>query len=187
MCVVSRYDRGVSTTPADRLRPLRRARQVREFTAEPVDRAALDAIADVARWSGSSRNTQPWRFIAVRDVLLIRQIAETGHPQTRSLHTAMAALAITLPDDDARTTSLAYDDGRVAERVLIAASMLALGAGIAWVRLDVRSEIGRLLGVEEGRFVRTIMAIGHPSAEGLARKSPPGQARLPLDDLLTWR
>jgi nitroreductase len=171
----------------ERLRPLIRTRQIRHFTSEPVEDELLMALAEVARWSGSSRNSQPWRFIAVRDVPLIRQVAETGHPQTRSLHTAMAALAITLPDDDARTTSLAYDDGRVAERVLIAASMLAFGAGIAWVRLDVRSEIGRLLAVEEGRFVRTIMAIGHPSAEGLARKSPPGQARLPLDDLLTWR
>ena len=171
----------------ERLRPLITTRQVRHFTSEPVADELLLALAEVARWSGSSRNSQPWRFIAVRDAALIRQIAETGHPQTRSLHTAMAALAITLPDDEARTTSLAYDDGRVAERILVAASMLGLGAGIAWVRADVRHEIGRHLGVEEGRFVRTIMALGHPSAEGLARRSAPGQARLPLDDLLTWR
>jgi len=36
--------------------------------------------------------------------------------------------------------------------------------------------------VEEGRHVPTIMAIGHPSPEGLAPKSPPGQARV-----LSWR
>jgi nitroreductase len=164
-----------------------RTRQIRQFTSEPVAEDALMAMAEVARWSGSSRNSQPWRFIVVRNEALIRQIAEVGHPQTRALRTAMAAMAIALPDDEVRAISLAYDDGRVAERLLIAASMLGLGAGIAWARPDVRSEIGHLLGVEEGRFVRTVMAIGHPSAEGLAPNSALGQARLPLDQLLTRR
>ena len=41
-------------TPADRLRPLRRTRQYREFEATPVDRETLDALVDVARWTGSS-------------------------------------------------------------------------------------------------------------------------------------
>ena len=148
---------------------------------------SLLALAEVARWSGSARNGQPWRFILVTDISLIRQLAEAGQPQTRSLRTATAALAITLPDEDSRANTYAYDDGRVAERVLIAASMLGLGAGIAWVRPDVRPEIGDLLGVEAGRFVRTIMAIGHPSAEGLAAKSVAGRARLSLDELLTRR
>jgi nitroreductase len=170
----------------DVLKPLIRTRQFRQFTSLPVPDEVLTALAEVARWSGSSRNSQPWRFLLVRDAALIRRIAEIGHPQTRSLHTAMAALAITLPEDDQRAISYAYDDGRVAERVLIGASMLGMGAGIAWVRADVRQEIDELLGVENGRFVRTIMAIGHPSEEGRAPKSPPGQARLPLDELVDW-
>ena len=169
------------------LKPLIRTRQFRQFTDEPLSDDSLLALAEVARWTGSSRNTQPCRYLLVRDVPLIRRIADIGQPQTRSLHTAMALLAITLPDDDQRAISLTYDDGRVAERVLIAASMLGLGAGIAWVRSDVRTEIGQLLGVEDGRFVRTIMALGHPSAEGRAPKSAPGQARLPLAELIDWR
>jgi nitroreductase len=171
----------------ERLMPMIRTRQYRHYTSEAVADEDLTALAAVARWSGSSRNSQPWRFIVVRDVALIRRIAEIGHPQTRALGTALAAMAVTLPDDERRAISHAFDDGRVAERVLIGASMLGLGAGVTWVRSDVRQEIGALLGVEEGRFVRTIMAIGHPSAEGRAPKSPPGHARLPLDELLTWR
>jgi nitroreductase len=171
----------------ERVKPLIRTRQIRLFTIEPVADEQLRAIAEVARWSGSSRNSQPWGFVVIKDLSLIRGLAEVGHPQTRSLTTAMAALAITLPVEEGREISLAYDDGRVAERVLIAASMLGLGAGIAWVRADVREEIGRLLDVDEGRFVRTIMSIGHPSAEGLAPKSAPGQARRPVDELVSWR
>lgn len=166
------------------VRPMLRTRQCRHFTDQPVADEDLAALTEVARWSGSSRNSQPWRFLLTRDVALIRAMAEAGHPQTRSLLTAMAAFAIVLPHDEERTTVHAYDDGRVAERILIAAGMLGLGAGICWVRSDVRQRFGELLDLPEGRLVRTIMALGHPSAEGLAPKSAAGQARLPLGELV---
>jgi nitroreductase len=172
----------VSTSPADRLRPLRRTRQVREFTGQPLDHADLEAIADVARWSGSSRNTQPWRFIVITDVDALRRIAEAGLPQTRALRSATAAIAIVLPVDDKHEIGLAYDDGRAAERVLIAAGILELGAGIAWVRSDVRPAIGEVLGLPGDRYVRTIVALGHPTQAALAPKTVPGEARLPRDE-----
>jgi nitroreductase len=171
----------VTTTPADILQPLRRARQFREFTAEPVDQAALDAIADVARWSGSSRNSQPWRFIVVRDEAVLRRLAEIGMPQTRSLHTATAAIAIVLPGP-ADDVSNAFDEGRAAERMLIAASMLDLGAGIAWVRSDVREAVGSMFELPADRFIRTIVALGHPTDAARRPKSAAGSARLSRDE-----
>jgi nitroreductase len=177
-------------SPADRLRPLRATRQVREFTTQPVDRAALDALADVARWSGSSRNSQPWRFIVISDPATIRRLHEIGVPQTRSLNTATAALAIVLPvrgGEDlgmATDVSLAYDDGRVAERLLVAAGLLGLGAGIAWVRAELRGAIGEVLGLPADRFVRTIIALGHPSEAAKQPKSAPGAARLPRSEVV---
>ena len=172
----------MANTAADRLRPLRRARQIREFTDEQVSREDLDALANVARWTGSSRNTQPWRFIIVTDVDAIRRIAEIGLPQTRALKSATAALAIVLPVDETHEIGIAYDDGRAAERILIAAGMLDLGAGIAWVRSDVREPIGEVLGLPAERYVRTIVALGHPSDAALAPKAAPGDARLPRDE-----
>jgi nitroreductase len=164
--------------PADTLAPLRRTRQYREFTAEPVAQEALDAIADVARWSGSSRNSQPWRFIVITDGETIRALAAAGLPQTRSLNTATAAIAIVLPADEGREIGHAYDDGRAAERMLIAAGMLGLGAGIAWVRGEVREAVGRILRLPSDHYVRTIIALGHPSDAAKAPKSEPGKARL---------
>lgn len=169
---------------AETLRPLRRTRQVREFTDQPVDRRELDAIADVARWTGSSQNSQPWRFIVMTDVVVLRQIAEIGLPQTRSLRTATAAIAIVLPatDSDRHEIGVAYDDGRAAERILIAAGMLDLGAGIAWIRSDVRPALGELLGLPADRYVRTLVSLGHPTEAALAPKAAPGEARLPHDE-----
>jgi len=84
-----------------------------------------------------------------------------------------------LPAEPGRELSDAYDDGRAAERALIAASVLGLGAAIAWIRSDVRSAVGNLLGLPQDRFVRTIVAMGHPSEAARRPKSAPGTARMP--------
>jgi nitroreductase len=170
-----------SVDPHGALRPLRRVRQVREFTDEPPSDAALEAIADVGRWTGSSRNTQPWRFIVLRDRATLRRMFEIGQPQTRALRTATAAIAIVVPAPDAHAVWVAYDDGRAAERLLIAASLLGLGAGIQWVRDDVAAPIGELLGLPADWRVRTIVALGHPTEAALQPKAAPGEARLARD------
>ena len=171
-------------TPHEILRPLRRARQVCEFTAEPPSDAALDAIADVGRWTGSASNTQPWRFIVIRDEAVLRRLAEAGPPQTRALRTATAAIAIVLPVRDDHVTGDVYDDGRAAERLLIAASMLGLGAGIQWIRDDVLEAVRELLGLPPDRRVRTIIALGYPTEAARQPKAAPGEARLPRDQAI---
>ena len=164
--------------PADTVRPLLRARQTREFTDEPLDPAAVDAIADAARWSGSSQNKQPWRFIVIRSRETLDAIAEAGAPSTRALATAQAAIAVTMPSGEGRGISLAYDEGRAAERMLVAASMLGLGAGITWIGPDAREGVAALLGLPEDRSVRTVLAIGHPTPGARRPKAAPGEARL---------
>jgi nitroreductase len=170
-------------SPAEAVRPLVRTRQYRDFTDEPVADAELDAIVDAARWTGSAGNEQPWRFIVVRDRDTIRRLSEAGMPQTRALSTAPAAIAIVLPED-AMTIARSYDDGRAAERILVAASMLGLGAGITWVTKANMPAFAEILGLPGDRYVRTIMAVGHPTAAARAPKARPGQARLPRDEVV---
>ena len=168
----------MTTSEQARVQTLLRARQVREFTDEPLTGAELQALTDVARWSGSSRNNQPWRFIVVSDRAVIERIHDAGAPQTRSLRTAQQAIAIVLgrdPDD----LEDAFDEGRAAERVLIAAGLLGLAAGISWVQPSARPVVGELLGLPPDRFVRTMIAVGHPSEAARRPKSAPGDARLP--------
>jgi nitroreductase len=169
----------VTPDPAELVRPLLQVRQVRDFSDEPISAAALDAIADAARWSGSSRNAQPWRFIVVREAATIGAMAEIGLPQTRALVTATAAVAIVMPEAPGTGIVNAYDEGRAAERILVSASLLGLGAAISWVRGEVRTAIGTQLGVPDGWFVRTLVALGHPTTGARRPKSPPGAARLP--------
>lgn len=172
------------TALLEKLRPVIRTRQIREFAAEPLRAAELEALTEAARWTGSSRNEQPWHLITIEDETTLGRLAEAGLPQTRALGTATAAIAVVLPADPERRVSDAYDDGRLAERILVAATILGLGAGITWIRRDVAPVVAGLLGLPPDRYVRTIVALGHPSEGARRPKSAPGQARKPRSEIV---
>lgn len=169
-------------SPIERVRPLVRTRQIRDFTDQPLTDDQLVAITDVARWSGSNSNSQPWRFIVIRDRATLRQLADLGMPSTRSLQKAVAAVAIAIPAAKDRVVSNAFDDGRAAERMLVATTMLGIGGAIAWIGPGIRETARGILGLPEDWMVRTVVALGHPSEAATAPKAAPGTARRPREE-----
>jgi nitroreductase len=172
--------------PGDRqgdmvLGALRRTRQIREFTEESVDEAALQAILEVARWTGSGANRQPWTFVIVRDPAVRQQIAEIA---PHAAHVANAPLAIAIVMNGVAPQWDDYDEGRVAERILIAATALGLGAGVGLVNGHERTEVGALLDVRAPSYLRTMISLGHPTEAALRRHTGPGTGRRPLAEFV---
>lgn len=163
---------------------LRRTRQIRQFTDEPIDDEELRAILEVARWTGSSQNQQTWTFLVLRDPAVRERIGDVTR-YASYVKKAPLAIAIVMPGEDLETE--AYDEGRVAERVLIAASALGLGAGIGWTDGEERAVVGSLLGITPPAFVRTIISVGHPTEDAKRPRSGPGTGRRPLEDLVRER
>ncbi len=81
----------------------------------------------------------------------------------------------------------AYDEGRAAERMLVAAGTLDLGAGIGWVQEAQRPAVAAFLGLTAPAFVRTIISLGHPTDAARRPRSAPGTARRPLAELVQER
>jgi nitroreductase len=163
------------------LRALRRTRQVRRFTDEPVAEDDLQALLEVARWTGSSENSQPWQFLVIRDPGVRRRIGELS---SYARHVARAPLAIAIVMRGHDAESEAYDEGRVAERILIGAGAMDLGAGIGWAERPEQAAVGELLDILPPAFVRTIVSIGHPTEEARRPRSGPGTGRRPLQELV---
>ena len=178
----------VRTTTTDTrdvvLQALRRTRQIRSFTHEPVSEDDLQAILEVCRWTGSSMNTQPWQFIVLRDPDVRRRIGEIS-VHARYVAKAPLAIAIAMPGEDRESD--AYDEGRVAERILIAASAMDLGAGIGWIEEQDYATIDELLGLTLPTFVRTVVSIGHPSEEARKPRTGPRTGRRPLEAFVRER
>ena len=175
----------------DTLAVLRGVRNTREFTAEPVSDEALTAILEVARRTGSAMNAQPWEFVVVRDPAVLRAISETG-PNLPWM--AGAPLAIVLVMAGQRPELEGFDEGRLAERIMAAAYGQGLAAGLGWFLAgEPRKRAFALLGVPDGKTMRTVVAIGHPAPNAGPAAPPPGSpsegtkptaARKPLADLV---
>jgi nitroreductase len=176
--------KSTTTTSEPVLRALRRTRQVRQFTDEPITEADLTEILRVARWTGSSTNWQPWTFIVIHKRADMERLAQLA-PYAR--HAARAAVAIAIEMPGERPEWETYDEGRVAERILVAAGALGLGAAIGWADGDERSGVAQFLGLTAPHYVRTIVSIGHPTEQARKPRSAPGNARRPLAEIVRER
>lgn len=166
------------------LEQIRKVRQIRQYRPDPVPEDVVTELLEVARWTGSSRNTQPWHFIVVDDREILRRISQLRPPIN---WVADAPLGIAIVLDGESETSEAYDEGRVTERLLIAAKLLGLGGGVAWYGdSSQQAEAKRILGIPAERTARSIVAIGYPRSVRDPRPNPARGGRKPLAELVSF-
>src|SRR6266850_3144615 len=139
---------------------MRTVRQARQYAGEPIPEGVIKQLLQVARWTGSSRNSQPWHFVVVTDKDQLRKISQLRAPIN---WLAAAPLGIAIVLDGGSPISEAYDEGRVTERILVAAHALGYGGGVAWFGDDAQqAEAKRILRIPAERTARSIVMIGRP-------------------------
>jgi len=163
------------------LEEIRKVRQSRKFTDEPVTDDQLASLLEIAQWTGSSQNTQPWHFIVIRDKAQLEKVSAVRGESIK--WAAAAPLAIALVINAKGEISGAFDEGRVTERLMIAARLLGLGAGTAWYGdASQQAAAKELLGIPVEMTARSMVVIGHP-APGAQSNSG---GRKPLSELVSY-
>src|SRR5688572_12699083 len=175
---------GAPTNAREVIEELRKVRQIRQYRPDPVPEDLVQELLEVARWTGSSRNTQPWHFIVITDKEQLRKISELRPPIN---WVAEAPLAIAIVLDGENDTNETFDEGRVSERLLIAARVLGLGGGTAWFGNEAqRAEGKRILGIPPERTARSVVVLGYPTTTKDHRPNPAGGGRKPLSELVSY-
>jgi len=163
---------------------IRTVRQARLYRPDPVPDEVVEQLLELARWTGSSRNTQPWRFVVITDKEQLRKISQLRPPIN---WVADAPLAIGIVLNGENEASEAHDEGRVTERLLIGARVLGLGGGIAWFGDEAQQAEGeRILGVPEGMTARGVVAIGYPTTTKDHRPTRAVPGRKPLAEIVSY-
>lgn len=163
---------------------LRKVRQARQFRPDPVPDDVLNELLEIARWTGSSRNTQPWHFVVITDKEQLRRISQIRPPIN---WVADAPLGIAIVLNGANAASEAYDEGRVSERLLIGARILGLGGGTAWFGdAGQQQQAKEILGIPAERTARSVVAIGYPTTTRDARPNPVAGGRKPLPEIVSY-
>jgi len=165
----------------EKIKMLRGVRQVRRFTSESVPDDVVEDIIEVGRWTGSGMNRQPWEFILIRNHNTLRQIAEE---EGANSHLANADFAIIVLMGGESPVIENFDEGRLTERLLLAAAAHGLGAGVWWLREKGKAAARRILGIPEGRNVRTAISFGFPDPGVISERKKNPEARKSREELV---
>src|SRR5437660_6683958 len=132
---------------------LKRLRAVRQFRPDPIPQEIVVSVLEVARWSGSAGNKQPWEFIVIRNKETLRVLSKL---EGFASHLADASVGIVLvmAGEQGQVEQETYDEGRLSERIMLAASAYGVGSSIGWFRRSGMTDAKAILGVPQGRLVR---------------------------------
>jgi nitroreductase len=160
---------------------LKRLRAVRQFRPDPMPQEIVDAVLDVARWSGSASNKQPWEFVVIRNKETLDVLSKV---EGYASHLAGASVGIVLvmAGEHGQAEQETYDEGRLSERIMLAASAYGVGSSIGWFRRSGMTDAKAVLGIPQERLVRTVISMGYPDEEARSARPRHAQARKPLAD-----
>ena len=162
---------------ADIYELVRSKKAVRDFAARPIPDDIARRILDAGRMSGSSKNTQPWHFIAVRDRDKLVELSKTGD---YAGHLAGAALGVFIVTDRPEGRG-EYDFGRTSQNMMLVAHSYGIGSVVAAIYRP--GDAAAILNVPEGYRVAWGISFGYP-AEGFEPARMGG--RHSLDEIVHW-
>src|SRR5947199_8512957 len=126
---------------------------VRQFTDEPLSEEAIRTILNAGRRAQSSKNTQPWHFIAIGDRATLQQLAQCG---AYAGHLAEAPFAVALISSVAD----GFDLGQAATNVQLAAWELGIGLGIASMHEPKKTKA--IFGIPQELHFDVALPFGYP-------------------------
>jgi len=156
---------------------IRTKRAVRQFTDKPLSEEAIRSILNAGRRAQSSKNTQPWHFIAIRDRATLQRLAECG---AYAGHLAGAHFAVAL----VASTADSFDLGQAAAYMQLVAWDLGIGSCIASMWEPEKAKA--ILGIPQDLHFDIAISFGYPlpSRERLSAPKPHG--RKPFDEVVFW-
>jgi nitroreductase len=161
----------------DVLEAIRTKRAVRHFTERPIAHDDLRAILNAGRHAQSSKNTQPWVFIAVRDPETLRRLADCG-PYAKHLAGAAAGIALVSPNQ------AGFDLGQATAYMQLAAWDRGIGSCIG--TMYEKDQAKAVLGIPAEYFFDIALSLGYPDPAFARPAAPSGQGRKPFDEVVRF-
>ncbi|MBE0669083.1 MAG: nitroreductase family protein [Anaerolineales bacterium] len=161
---------------------IRLKRAVRKFKDTPLPDEVVHAILNAGRRSQSSKNTQAWQFIAIRDKTILKELSTCGQ-WAGHLEGAALAVAILTPDPDGKF-QIMFDAGQAAAFMQLAA--WELGVGSVPASLYEFEKTRGILGFPAEWHLRIALSFGYPQEEEKLSAPPKKGGRAAFEDVVHW-
>lgn len=168
----------------------------RAYQDKAIPKDALDRIFEKIRWSPSSSNNQPWRFIFVQDKQIHDRLVDEGLSRGNGWAKAAPVLAVVYAkesDDNVRTDDLVkyyqFDSGIATMSLLLAAVDEGLMAHpMGGYRAP---EVKSILGIPEEYHVLCVVSLGYEGSidqldEATRTKDERPRTRKPLSEIIAF-
>src|SRR5258708_709499 len=161
---------------------IRTKRAVRRFLDKRLPGDVTRAILNAGRRSQSSKNGQPWQFIAIQDKAILRDLSKLGQ---WAGHLAGAALAVAILTPDPREKfQVMFDAGQSAAFMQLAAWELGIGSCLASIYEPERARA--VLGFPPEWHMRIALSFGYPQHDGAISSAPKKGGRRALGEMVHW-
>lgn len=167
-------------------------RSVRKYKNSPVQDAQILELLESARQAPSGKNSQPWRFIVVREEQTRQKLATADHNQQWM---TKAPVFIVCVADVTRRAPGQYenldeasalpalkqvirDTAAAIENMLLQAQHMGLAA--CWTAWFEQRDIRPILGIPDDKYVCGIVTVGY------ADEQPQARPRRPLEELVCY-
>ena len=152
---------------------IRTRREIRDYLDKPIPNETVQRILEAGRLAPSSKNSQPWHFIVIKDRMTLKKISELT---PTGAHIAKAALAIAILMDAAKLPEI--DGARAVQNMVLEA--WEMGVGSCWVTNFYDDGVKDLLGVPQRMKLVTVMPFGYP----IELKTKGKKIRKPLSEIV---
>lgn len=158
---------------------LKLRRSVRVFKNKEIPRNVLEDLIEVARFSPTARNVQPWEFIVITKSDNLKKISGLGE-NAAPIAQAKACIAVFCSE----ATKYYLEDGCSAT-VNILNAAAALGIGSCWIAGDKKpycGEVAKILNVSSGLKLVSLIALGYPEGQNSFKLAD----KRSLQELIHW-
>jgi nitroreductase len=161
---------------------IRFKRAIRSFSGQAISQENILTILNAGRRAQSSKNTQPWNFIAITDRIMLVKLSECG---TFAGHLARAAMGVAIIHlDPGEKFQLMFDIGQAAAYMQLAAWELGIGSCIASIYQPDKAR--ELLKFPDDMVLCIAISFGYPQDIDLLIQKPKKGGRRPLDEIIHW-
>ncbi|MCW4020764.1 MAG: nitroreductase family protein [Candidatus Bathyarchaeota archaeon] len=141
-------------------------RSIRSYETRPVEKEKLSKVLEAIRLSPSATNSQPWRFIVVKDSK-VRESLRVAYDRDWFVSAPVIIVACAVPGD-----AWARHDGEEYWKVDVSIAMQDLvlaaweeGLGTCWIGAFREEEAKQSLGIPENVRVVAMTPLGYPAEE----------------------
>ena len=161
----------------DVLEAIRDRRSIRRYQTKDVPDEKLMQVLEAGRWAPSAHNSQPRKFIVIKDEKTRKGLARIA-PYGGSLGEAPVAIAVVI---DPSSSNHPIEDGAAATQNMLLAAH-ALGLGSCWIGSygsGYEDGARQILGIPGDKRLLSLISLGYAAASG-------GSTRIELGKLVCY-